>query len=157
MKIIVGLLVLLSWWNAHAETLVQVRNRIDTFLTNHWNLVVTRENTYASNHGGNYWQGLISHSIVPSHTGAVVGDSVGDQFTLTPTDQPSSWNDALPGETWLTESWPAALTIDTYDGPLGKGWVATVYVRYSGTIYFRVKAFGPDTSYDKPWSILDAS
>lgn len=155
MKTIIGLLVFLSLNTSQAETLVQLRNRIDTFLTNHWNVVVTRENTYASNHGGKYWQGLISHSTIPTHTGAVVGDSVGDQFTLTPTDQNTSWSDALPD--FLTDSWPAALVIDTYDGPLGKGWVATVYVRYSGTIYFRVKAFGPDTSYDKPWTVLDVS
>ncbi len=157
MKTILGIVLFLSLNSAQAETLIQVRNRIDTWLTNHWSIVVTRESTYAGNHGGKYWQGLITHSIVPAHTGAVVGDSVGNQFTLQPTDQNSNWNDALPGETWLTETWPAALVIDTYDGPLGKGWVATIYVRYNSTIYFRVKAFGPDTSYDKPWTVLDVS
>lgn len=154
MKIIIGLFVFFSLSSARAETLAQVRNRIDTWLTNKIvNIVIPKQNNYAANHGGNFWQGLISHSIIPAHTAGTAGDSTGDRFTLHPTDQNSSWIDAVPDFTG--ETWPSAAVIDVFEGPLGKGWVATLYVMYNGIIYQRTKGFGPGgSSYDRAWTVV---
>lgn len=140
---------------SHAETLVQLRNRVDTFLTNKVggaNGLIARQNAYfAAN--GKYWQGLVTHSAIPTHDSATVGDTSANRLTFKPTDQSETWGDFLPE--WNAETFAAAVVIDVYDGPGGKGWIVIVFVRYSGTIYQRCKSFGPDTSFDFAWRIWD--
>lgn len=154
MKLLLAILLLSASWS-QAETLVQVRNRVNTWLTNHVggvNGLVARQNTYAANHGGRYWQGLITFSTVPNHTPGAAGDARADRLTVRPTDQAESWQDLFPE--WDTENFAAAAKINVYDGPSGKGWNLTVFVRYNGVIYHRQKWWGPE-SHDFDWTIYD--
>ena len=156
MKILLILSSLLLASPIHAETLVQLRNRVDTWLTNHVggaSGLVAKQNTYASNHGGKFWQGLITFSALPAHTAVVVADTSADRLTLHPTDQTESWHDFVPA--WDSETFAAAARVDVYDGPSGKGWCLTVWVKYEGTVYSRKKCFGPDVSGDYAWRVED--
>jgi len=152
MRNLIFLILLLTSTPSFCATISQVRNKVDTWLSNHWSTVVNRQNNYFTNHGG-YWQGLITHSTttVPSFTSSVDGDVKPDQFSFHPTDQTSSWLDAF--SEWESEFFPAALKVDVYSGPSGKGYVATVYVKYNGTIYTRSQNVGPETGWTSGWHI----
>lgn len=144
------LLISANW--SHAETLNQLRNRCNTFLTNKVPILVARQNTYASNHGGRFFQGLITHSSIPAHTTSTAGDAPGNRLTFRPTDQIESWADILPE--FNSENFAAAATIDVYNGPSGNGWFLTVWVRHNGVIYQRQKWWGPE-NHDYDWRIWD--
>lgn len=148
-------IVFLSANWSHAETLVQLRNRVDNWLTNKVPVLVARQNTYASNHNGKFWQGLITHATIPSHVPATAGDVTADRLTFTPTDQAESWLDILPE--WEPEAFAAAARVDTYNGPSGRGWILTVWVRFNGVTYVRAKGFGPETNHDHDWRVFDAT
>jgi len=147
MKPILTLLSLLFVGQLHSETLNQLRLRVDNKLTNMVPTLVARQNTYASNHGGKFWQGLITFSALPAHTTSTVADSIADRLTVRPTDQDTSWSDVFPE--WDSELFAAAAKIDVYDGSEGKGWVLTVYVKHNGITYYRVKAWGNETWRDR--------
>lgn len=155
MKLLLILTMLLFSANwSHAETLNQLRNRVDTWLTNKFtgaNGLISRQNAYfAAN--GKYWQGLITHSSFPTHTTSTTGDTTADKLTFHPTDQQSSWSTFLPE--WTGENFAAAAKIDVYDGPSGKGWIVHVFVKFNGVVYERRKTFGPSTAWDFAWRIL---
>jgi len=142
--------------SAYAETLQQLRVRVDTSLTNHMigaKGLINRQNNYASNHGGKFWQGLLTFSSLPNHTPTTPGDSLADRLTSHPTDQSVSWHDVFPE--WDTELFAAGALVDVYDGPLGSGWSITIFVKYQGIVYQRKKCFGPDVSDDYDWRIFD--
>lgn len=50
---------------------------------------------------------------------------------------------------------PAAMVIDVYDGPQGKGWQATVFVRVLGTVYSRTQQVGPETWRNRAWAVAN--
>ena len=146
---------LLSTNWSQAETLVQLRNRVNTWLTNHVggaNGLVSKQNAYFVANG-KYWQGLLSFSSIPNRTASTVADAPADRLALHPTDQASSWTNFVP--TWSGELFAAAAQVDTYDGPIGKGWSLTVWVRYEGVTYQRKKCFGPDVSDDFDWRVWE--
>lgn len=149
MKLFLAILFLSS--SLHAETLGQLRNRVDTWLTNKVPVLVARQNTYFTNHN-RYWQGLITHASIPAHVTATAGDATADKLTFTPTDQAESWLDILPE--WQPEVFAAAAVISVYSGPGGKGWNLTVWVRFNGTIYQRQKWWGPENQ-DYDWRVYD--
>lgn len=151
MKPFLFIFVLFFSGQIQAETLVQLRNRVDVWLTNRWPMVVSRQNAYLTNHG-RYWQGLITHTSIPAHESTTSADSTGDKLTLRPTDQTETWLDIFPE--WSSESLAAAVVMDVYSGPEGQGWIATVFVKFNGTIYKRTKATGPETWRDSVWSIF---
>jgi len=127
-------------------TLTEVRDIADAWLAARWPTVQTRQETYASNHNGRYWQGLRSHSSIPID--AI--DSFADLLDSHPTDQVSSWNDALPG---LPTNWPVLFVMDVYDGPQGMGYVGSVYVYHTNTdrTYSRSRNEGPETWRTVAW------
>ena len=144
--------------SAYAETLVQLRERVNTWLTNHVggvNGLVARQNAYYVAHNNRFWQGLITHSAIPFHQSAVTGDAPADRLSFHPTDQADTWEDMFPE--WSSETFAAAAKIDVYNGPTGKGWILTVYVRFNGVTYARCKSFGPNTSFDFDWRVYDES
>ncbi len=149
------IILLLSTFEGKAETLIQVRNRVNTWLTNHVggaNGLVSKQNAYAASHGGKFWQGLITFTAIPNHTASTAADAPADRLTAHPTDQTNSWHDLFPA--WDSETFPAAAKIDVYDGPSGKGWFLTVFVRYDGVTYARRKWWGPVTN-DYDWRVFD--
>lgn len=132
-------------------TLAQLRTRVDDWLAARWPTVLARQDTFFANRG-RYWQGLITHTVVPAHTTAADADTVADRLSFKPTDQAQSWLDVLAELSGI--AFPAALAVDVYDGTQGKGYVATIFVRYNGTIYTRSKNVGPESYRDVAWQVL---
>lgn len=130
---------------AHPSALVltpaEIRAAIDARLVLLWPTIQTKESNYFSAHG-HYWQGLRTHTILPAD-GDLVLPNVG---TTTPTDQPDPWPVAL-------RSTPIemAVVIDVYNGPLGDGYVASVWVMISGRIWMRSAQIGPETWRTDGW------
>lgn len=131
-------------------TLAQVRTKVDDWLASKWPTLVARQSNFFNNRG-RYWQGVKTHTIVPVFTSGADGDSIGDNLDYFPSDAFSNWSNAFPE--FLTTPIPCALQCDAYDGPDGKGWVATVWVRFNGTLYTRSQNVGPESYRTKPWSI----
>lgn len=128
-------------------TLAQIRQAVDDRLVTLWGVIQARQDNYAANHNGRYWQGLYSHSITPAD-GLEVVPTIG---LTCPTDQ--------QGEPYplaiRTALLPMALRIDVYDGPEGTGYVATVYVTVQGVTYTRAAQVGPETWRQYGWRRAD--
>lgn len=131
-------------------TLSLLRTRIDTWLTARWPTITARQDLYFQNNG-KYWQGLITHSIPPSHTTVQDNDIVPDNYNSKPTDQNESWKDVFPA--FETIPFPCQLQCDVYSGPKGKGYVVTIRVIHNGNTYIRSQNVGPEDSYTKPWQL----
>lgn len=129
-------------------TLNQVRTRIDIWLTNKWPTVVARQQNFFTNRG-KYWQGLLTHSVPPGFTTSQDGDALADKLNQSPTDQFENWSAVFPE--WNIELMPCAIKCDTYDGPDGKGYCVTIYVRYNGVIYSRAQNVGPESHRTYGW------
>lgn len=130
------------------RTLTQVRNRINSFLTDLWPKIVTRQNTYFTNHG-RYWQGI--KTFVPD--GEADTDPTPD-LTLKPHDQAESWQ-AAGFHLDLPTTLPCGFQINTYNnGADGKGWVGLVWVVHRGTTYCRTKGFNMPASFDRDWFVV---
>jgi hypothetical protein len=133
-------------------TLNQVRTKVDAWLADKWPTVVARQQNYFANRG-QYWQGLRTHSAVPAFTNSQDGDAAADQLNAQPTDAFSNWSNVFPE--WDGLPIPCALQIDVYDGLEGKGWVATVWVRYNGVLYTRSQNVGPESWRSQAWTVVD--
>ena len=129
-------------------TLNQMRNAIDTFVTNHWATIVARQENFRANRG-RYWQGLPTHFVCPAHANNTDGSKVGDRLDEGPGDQFSTWLNVFPE--WLSELLPACVRIDVYDGPQGQGWVLTVEATHNGTTYRRSQNVGPEAHRTQEW------
>lgn len=124
-------------------TLQEIKARADQVLTQIWREIQERQVVYAANHGGRYFQGLITHTVTPADGVDVAPDCL----LVTPTDQPERWIDfglELPAI-------PFSIQLDVYDGPLGKGYVVTVQVKYQGVLYERAAQYGPETHRAFSW------
>lgn len=135
-------------------TLVQVRNAVDARLANLWvNQVVPRQTQYASNHGGRFWQGLITTAITllpnnPNDANNVFLE-VAPILNTHPTDQAETWLDNAIN---LEATIPMAVQMDVYDGPQGKGFVGTVWARWNGNTYSRSQNSGPESFRTLAWA-----
>jgi len=94
-------------------SLATLRTKWDNFIANKFAHLQSRQETYFATHG-KYFQG------VATNTAPADPNEVAPDLTKKPTDQPHSWSDA--GIT-LPASVPVSLSIDTYNGPQGKGWL----------------------------------
>lgn len=124
----------------------EIRDTADAWLAARWPTILNRQATYASNHNGRYWQGLITHTTIP--VDAI--DALADQLNNHPTDQNVSWNQAIPG---LPVNWPIAIVMDVYDGPDGTGFCGTVYVYITqlSRLFSRSQNVGSETWRTRPW------
>jgi hypothetical protein len=135
-------------------TLAEVRDAVDARLADLWtNQIVPRQNTYASNHGGRYWQGIITTNLAAMPDNLTTGSilEVVPDTTRKPTDQAESWAAASIN---LGATIPMALEIHAYDGPSGKGYVGIVWAKWTGTWYRRSQAFGPETWRTVAWAAV---
>lgn len=152
-RIIALAFLLLSCLSSRAATLASTRLKVDTWLTNQWPTVTGRQATYfAAN--GRYWQGLLScagTNAIPNFTGASDGDATADNMDSKPDYEAESIADVFPALVGI--SLPAAFLCDQYVGPLGAGYVITVFVRFNGTIYTRSKTVGPENWRDSAWAV----
>lgn len=157
MKTLLTLALLTLSLSAHGATLASARLKVDTWLTNIWPTITSRQATYyAAN--GRYWQGLLSctgTNAIPNFTAASDGDAQADNLSSKPHYQAESIADVFPSLSGI--SLPAAFLCDQYRGPLGDGYVVTVFVRFNGTIYTRSKTVGPETWRDAVWSVWNPS
>ena len=131
-------------------SLETTRNRIDDWLTPRWAWLTGKQDDYFTANG-KYFQGLWTHTAEVDQT-SEAGDTIPDNLTSSPTDQPHTWQDAI-GNTFDALPLPARLRLDVYDGPQGKGWSATLQVKYGGNIYERTKGVGPE-GRDQNWHLV---
>jgi hypothetical protein len=123
----------------------QLKALIDARLAPLWRHILTRQTIHYQMYD-KYFQGLSTHGDIPADGAEVLLDLHG----ASPTDQPTNWLDFLGDD--LPESLPMALVIDTYDGPGGTGFVASVYVFANGNLYSRSKGIGPERArLTKSW------
>lgn len=132
-------------------TLIQVRTRVDTWLADKWPTITARQENYKSNRG-NYWQGVRTHTVVPAHTNGADGDTIPDRLEQEPSDAFSDWKNVFPE--WDGVAIPCALQCDVYESPQGKGYVATVFIRYNGVLYSRSRNVGPESHRTEAWHIV---
>ena len=121
-------------------TLAQVRTAVDTKLASLWGNVQTRQANYFATHG-RYWQGIITTDVdkLPDNLASGNVLEMTPDLTRRPSDQATSWVDVG----LVSGNLPMAIQIDVYQAPSGYGYIATVYVQYRGTIYFRSASVGP--------------
>jgi hypothetical protein len=137
-------------------TISQIRNFVDARLATLWtDVIVPRQEQYASNHGGRYWQGIRVIDLAdlpnnPQNVNATVLETAPD-LTRKPTDQATSWADAAID---LGATLPMAIAIDVYNGPLGTGYVGQVWVRHNGTVYTRAQNHGPEDWRTFSWRVV---
>lgn len=133
----------------HAQTtLGQVRDKVDQKLVLLWNVLLLRQIGHYQMYGS-YFQGMITHSAIPADGTDVIPDNWGSK----PTDQMTNWLDFWGSD--LPADLPMAIVIDTYSGPLGSGFTATVYASYQGIYYTRSKSIGPESRYrTKQWDVI---
>ena len=135
-------------------TLSAVRNRVDTILANHWPNVQARQAAYFAR-TGRYWQGLRTHLVTPAHVTAAYSDVAPTRYTDKPTDQAESWAAALQEIEGV--ALPMTIIMDVYQTPQGWGYVATVEVRYNGTLYSRSQNVGVEAWRTVAWHVVDES
>lgn len=132
-------------------TLAQLRTRVDAWLADKWPTIVARQQNYFANRG-TYWQGLRTHTITPTHTNGADGDSVPDRLASNPTDQFSNWLNVFPE--WNGVPIPCCIWCDTYGGPDGQGWIASIEIIHNGTKYARSQNVGPESWRTEGWHVV---
>lgn len=123
-------------------TPAQIRNAVDTWLSNRWSAIQTMQANYLAAHG-RYWQGLKTHSVRPADGAETAPDLLNDK----PTDQAHRWSDVFT----LPATMPARVTINVYDGPQGRGYEAIVSVKIGSDVWRRVAQVGPETHRARGW------
>jgi hypothetical protein len=133
-------------------TLAANQATIDTEIVPMMTGMNVQQNTYKTNHGGlKFFQGLTTatDAALPDNLDAGLIQIVAQTLTGKPTDQSENWTAvsiAIPGTMHY------AMTIDTYGGPLGQGWVLNAHMKQNGVVYSRSVNSGPETYRDKPWA-----
>lgn len=124
-------------------TLAQIRTAVDNRLAALWPTIQAKQDNYFATHN-KYWQGLRTHSVIPSEGNT----SLPDIGSACPPQQPGQpWPDAV-----LNTALEMALWIDVYDGPQGTGYQATVVVSVLGNLYTRTAQVGPETWRTSGWT-----
>jgi hypothetical protein len=114
----------------------------------------TRQEAYRAR-TGRYWQGLVTHSVIPADGIAAPADRLAEK----PADVAESWADghdpgSSPGEV-LAATEPMALRIDVYDGPAGHGYVVTALVRHGAEVWGRSWNVGAEVWREADWALLE--
>lgn len=122
-------------------TLSQVRTKVDTWLEARWPTFRDRQLAY---HAVNskFWQGKRTHTFELLYTGSVDAEAIANNLTSSPTDQAATWVSIIPE--WVGVLLPALFVCDTYNGPLGHGYVLSIWVRHNGNIYTRAQNYALD-------------
>jgi hypothetical protein len=129
-------------------TAAQIKSAVDSKLAALWTTIQNKEAAYAAAHNGRFWQGLLTAFPYPAD-GATAFPTIG---SACPTDQQGHpWPSAI-----LTTPLEMAIQIDCYDGPLGQGYQATVYVTISGNTWTRTAQVGPEDWRVIGWAQLVA-
>lgn len=146
MRRLLLLLVLAVPATGQAATIAQIRTAIENWRDTNAEKLVARQEAYAANHGGRYWQGILTPTNPPDDGGTVAAD-----WTRKPTDQAERWADTFTGANALPANIPAQIRVDVYDGPAGKGWTVTLTGTKGGSRYWRTWNVGPETQRAHDW------
>lgn len=120
--------------------LIQIRNKVDTFLADLWvNTLVPKEGAYFAKHG-RYAQVLVSPTTI------VADDGTGTFVKRPPSDEQFASDFTFE----IVSPVPAQIEIVNHDNGANHGFTAHVYVVVLGKTYHRAKnyKFG---SLDIPW------
>lgn len=125
-------------------TPVEIRQICTKWIEDRWPTLVNRQTVYFAARG-RYFQGLSTHGSSLPEDGVEVKPTTLN--TIKPTDQTDYWKDF-----WnLNTDLPVALKIDSYDGPLGKGFVVTFMVNLSKGKWIKIKQSGPEAGRERDW------
>lgn len=127
-------------------TPAQIRSTIDAQLAGIWTKIQARQAVRFAN-TGNYAQFLWSHTAAPAD-----GVEAAPDGTAKPTNEAAGWQAVLAD---LLPTMAFRLRIDVYDGPSGKGYVATAQVKFGNQVWERAQNSGPETWRTRGWSRVD--
>jgi hypothetical protein len=92
-----------------------------------------------------YYQALTSHAKVPEVP------TVPDKLSASPTDQVETLAYFWTAKAFLPETLTWAISIDTYDGPQGAGYVLNVETMLYKQTWRRSINFGPEDYRSSDW------
>jgi hypothetical protein len=95
-----------------------------------------------------YYQALTSHSIIPEVP------MVPDKMTASPTDQVETLAYFWTAKAFLPEQLSWAISIDTYDGPVGAGYVLNVKTMLYKETWMRSVNVGPEDYRSSDWQLV---
>jgi hypothetical protein len=156
---IVALIALVLSFPHHVEaappslTLQEARQKVDQWLAARWPTIQDRQATYLANHG-RYWQGLRSNISNLTYTDATDASIPADNLGSSPTDQIETWLAVFPELNGI--NFPAVVWIDTYNGPEGQGYVASVFICHNANCYLRSQNVGPEAWRTAAWSVVQS-
>lgn len=124
------------------------RAAVDAQLAPLWATIQARQAAYLAAHG-RYWQGLKLLITTPADGVDATPDNVASHPPVSSGGVPENWTSFLGAS--LPASLAATIWIDVYDGPNGKGYVATVEGTLGGNTWRRAVQIGPETRFAYPW------
>lgn len=129
------------------------KNKVDAWVGARLSAFRTKQEDWKTAKG-EYFQGLISHTVRPKD-GA---DVTPNKLTSHPTDRPADWNNFLTFSNppiVLPASLPAALIFNVYEGPGGWGWECRSEFDYGTKRYSKVWNTGPESGRKADWIETD--
>lgn len=118
-----------------------VKDAVDAKLATLWTAIQNRQDTFFATNG-RYWEGRRTHSITPADGTETLPD-IGTSSNTGSTAWPVAIrNTALP----------MSIQVDAYDGPAGKGYVATIVAAIAGKTWQRSAQVGPETWRQQGWA-----
>ncbi len=134
-------------------TALTQQNRVDAWFGSRLTQITDIEADYFTVNGI-YFQGLLTHLAPITGVGnGASGDRDADNLTSSPTDQIEDWLVAGFGPPLTTQIMPCTLQLHTYNGPLGKGWVAVLKFIFDGGAWQRSHQVGPETHRTHDWAL----
>jgi len=95
---------------------------------------------------GKYWEGALTHDILPADGVGKVPDKTKKKSDFVP------WNKFGGGSgVDLPSLMKCCTCVNAYDGPLGKGWCVFGFVKEGNDKHRRCENIGPDTRRTFDW------
>jgi len=128
-------------------TVPQIKAAIEGFWVNHGAKFINRQDDYFARVAGySYWQGIRTPDAIPDNGAVLPAD-----YTKHPADQIETWADRFAGTYALPGTLQAQISVDVYDGPIGKGWSVTVHFTKDAILYSKTWHYGPETWRGHDW------
>lgn len=122
----------------------KIKATVDEKLPDLLSVIMSKQVSFAIEHGGKFWQGFSTKEAPPSD-GMIAKSDVGIK---SPND-----SEPWPSEI-ISDDMPMSVRVDVYDGPLGKGYTVTSSVSISSEIWERVDHVGPERWRGRDWYAL---
>jgi len=124
-------------------TIEATKQAIDSRLSELTGYIQAKQSECLDAHGV-YFQALPTHTTLPEN-GQI---TPADNLSAKPSDQPFGWNDV--GGYPLIDP-VSSVKIDTYNGPLGMGFVVIISFKYDGITWLKAVNFGPEEFRSLDW------